>query len=256
MKPNGISFMVRIRNEEKTLEDSILSLFSLKIPHEINLILHRCTDKSEKIAFNLANVNTNIKVYTYDKELSRPGYENLATDAESDHSFVKYSNYCLSKSNYAWTFRWDADFIASYQLVQLLNMNTWNEQKTLYKIHAINSTSKNCEPYLTSCLTGYKKFLFWEVPVYTNNHTIHKLDEHHYITHNSEINDIKSYWKEAPWYETEDSEEAREVKQRIEYLTEEFGKEPEGMARASNPVCDEKNINIINANPSYINIYS
>jgi len=248
--------MVRIRNEEKTLEGSILSLFSLTIPYEINLILHRCTDKSQEIAHNLANANKNIKIYTYDKELSRPGYENLATDAESDHSFVKYSNYCLSKSTYAWTFRWDADFIASYQLIQLLNMSNWKEENSLFKIYAINSTSKNCEAYLTSCLIGYSKYLFWEVSLYSVNHNIYSLDEHHYITHNSELTDIKSYWKEAPWYETEDSDEARQVKQRIQYLTEEFGKEPEGMARASNPVCDEKNINIMNANPSYVNMYA
>ena len=29
----GISFMVRVRNEEKTLEKSIKSLFNLKIPY-------------------------------------------------------------------------------------------------------------------------------------------------------------------------------------------------------------------------------
>lgn len=255
MKPEGISFMVRIRNEEKTLENSVLSLFSLTIPHEINLILHCCTDRSHEIANNLAKVNNNIKIYTYDKEISRAGYENLATDVNSEHSFVKYSNYCYSKSTYAWTFRWDADFIAPHNLIQLLNTSKWNEQNSLFKIHAINSTSKNCEAYLTSCIVGYTKYAFWEVALYNPNYTKHTIDEHIHIIHNSELSEIKSYWKDLPWYETEDSDEAREVKKRIELLTQEFGKEPEGMARASNPDCDQKYLNIINNNPSYVNIY-
>ena len=91
---DGISFMVRIRNEEQTLEKSIRSLFKLTIPHEINLILHCCTDNSLSIAKQLASENKNIKIYTYDYSISRAGYENLATDINSHHSLVHYYNYC------------------------------------------------------------------------------------------------------------------------------------------------------------------
>lgn len=256
MKETGISFMVRIRNEEKTLEQSILSLFGLTIPHEINLILHRCTDRSLEIANKLADSNKHIKIYTYDKEISRAGYENLATDAESDHSFVKYSNFCLSKCNLAWLFRWDADFIASHQLIQVLNTRTWTEENSLYKIHAINSTSKNCEAYLTSCLINYTKYLFWEVASYIPNHKTYTLDENTHIIHSSELSDIKTYWKEEPWYLTEDSDEARIVKARIQLLVKNYGNEPEGMARASNPECDKHYLNIVYSKPSYVNFYS
>ena len=57
---NGISFMVRVRNEEKTVESSIRSHFDLTIPHEINIFLHCCTDDSETIARKLADENVNI----------------------------------------------------------------------------------------------------------------------------------------------------------------------------------------------------
>ena len=108
---SGISFIVRVRNEEKTLEESILSLFNLTIPHEINIILHCCTDNSENIARKLSKQNNNINIFIYDKKLSRAGYETLATDSTSAHSIVKYTNYCFSTGKYSWKFKWDADFL-------------------------------------------------------------------------------------------------------------------------------------------------
>jgi glycosyltransferase involved in cell wall biosynthesis len=57
MKPCGISFIVRARNEEKNLEKCVRSLFTLTIPYEINIILNSCTDRSEEIAKKLAEEN-------------------------------------------------------------------------------------------------------------------------------------------------------------------------------------------------------
>lgn len=42
---DGISFVMRVRNEEDTLETAIRSLFSLTINYEIRIVLHLCTDK-------------------------------------------------------------------------------------------------------------------------------------------------------------------------------------------------------------------
>lgn len=252
-KLNGISFMVRVRNEEKTLEESIRSLFSLTIPYEINIILHLCNDKSEEIAERLRSENNNIKIYKYNHEISRPGYELLATDADSIHSFVYYSDWCLKLSNYYWVFKWDADFISTPDLITFLNSNTWEEKNMLYNIRCSNNIESHVESYLACGLIKYTKYLFWEVGYYTSNIQSIKLENNISIFHKSNLLELKEYWRELPWYETEDSEEAKIVKYRIKKLIDEFGIEKEGMARGANdestPILRqiyEKNIDYVN----------
>ena len=81
------------------------------------------------------------------------------------------------------------------------------------------------------------------------------LDRSIYIEHFSELSEIKSYWNELPWYETDTSDEARIVKERIASLTAEFGKEPTGMARSMNPACDIIMKKIEAKKPTYVNIW-
>jgi len=252
---NGISFIVRIRNEESTLEKSIRSLFLLTIQYEIILILHRCTDKSLEISKRLASENSNIRYITYDYEISRAGYENLATDVTSKHSLATYYNYCFSQGTMAWKFKWDADFIATPKFISRLNSNEWKEENAIYYIMAKNS-SQNWEGYLLGCLESYTKFIFWEIPVYTNNSIKYEFESDEYIEHDSELSTMKSYWNEIPWYKTEDSDEARQVADRIEKLNAEFGIEPIGMARASNSISDIPFLSIKDSYPSYVNLYS
>ena len=81
------------------------------------------------------------------------------------------------------------------------------------------------------------------------------MDDSISIIHSSELTELKDYWKEKPWYITEESEEANIVKARIQRLVEDFGVEPEGLARASNPECNEKLWIILQKNPDYIHFY-
>lgn len=252
----GISFIVRIRDEEETLYESIKSLSSLKIPHEIILILHLCTDNSPQIAKNLAIENANVRVIYYDKEVSRAGYETLATDVDSDHSFVKYMNWCIKKARYPWIFKWDADFSLSDPLLHFLNENTWENKNIDYKITHKNEECSGKEYYLLSGLIKYVKHIFWEAPLMKINHVEIPLNEDIYIKHISSLKKLKSYWNEKPWYEKENSEEVVIVKNRIKQLNDDFGKEPLGMARACNAECDKYNFNIFYNKPSYVNLYS
>lgn len=252
---NGISFIVRIRNEESTLEKSIRSLFSLTIPYEIILVLHRCTDKSLEISKKLASENPKIRYITYEHEISRAGYENLATDVTSKHSIATYYNYCFSQGTMAWKFKWDADFIASSNLINRLNSSEWNEENAVYYIMAKNS-SQNWEGYLLGCLESFGKFIFWEIAQYKHNYSKLEFKSDEYIEHDSELSSMKSYWNEIPWYKTEDSDEARQVADRIEKLNAEFGIEPIGMARASNSISDIPFLRIKETYPSYVNLYS
>jgi hypothetical protein len=105
-------------------------------------------------------------------------------------------------------------------------------------------------------LAGYGKYIFWEVPLYYPDSTSTTLDSSIYIKHASILETIKSYWTTGtPWYETEDSEEAARVRDRMVRLTEEFGPEPQGMARAANPECDSPFLRIKAANPPYVNFH-
>jgi len=230
---DGISFMIRARNEEETLERSIRSLSSLTIPYEIVVVLHCCTDKSEEIAMRLQTEKPEqIKVFQYTTEISRAGYELLATDATSPHSFCHYSNWCLAKCTKPWTFKWDADFIATPELLDYLNTRTWVPRSERHYFKACNSTTSNGESYLQCSLLGYKKYMLWEVPLMRAPCSDFKTDIR--ITHDSELSSIKSYWYDDPWFMKEDTEEAQVVRGRMKTLTDFYGSEPVGFARASN----------------------
>ena len=250
----GISFIVRVRDEEETIEQSLRSLFALTIPYEIIVVLHRCTDRSQEIVEALANERSNIKVYTYEHEISRPGYEMLATDSTSNHSIVTYYNWCLNKTTLHWKFKWDADFLASDGLIAYLNGHTWEPRIEAISICALNSTDANYEAYLIGGFIKYVKAIFWENTCYQPGCNT-KLPINICIHHKSELSTMKQYWNNAPWYETEASDEATQVRERIAKLTNEFGSEIRGMARASNPECTNHFLMITTMNPSYVNMY-
>jgi hypothetical protein len=81
------------------------------------------------------------------------------------------------------------------------------------------------------------------------------LNDSIYIEHISKMSNLKKYWKQKPWFEKEDSEEAIVVKNRIAQLNSDFGPEPQGLARACNDECNIYQINITNKNPGYVNFY-
>lgn len=251
-----MSFIVRIHNEEATLEQSIRSLFPLKYQHEIVLILHRCTDKSATIATTLASENPNIRIMTYDIPVSRAGYETLATDANSPHSFITYSNWCIQQAKFPWVFKWDADFIATPKLIEFMNNIIWEPKNMHISIIAENSTTKNRESYIVGGPRVFAKHIFWENNVFNATIEHWNFADYACIEHASELKNLKEYWNEKPWFELEDSDEARIVKHRIDRLTADFGPEPRGLARASNPECDNVFNKIKNDCPDYVNFFS
>jgi len=254
---SGISFVIRARNEEATLETCIRSLFALTIPYEIVVVLHLCTDRSKEIVEALQRENDKIKIYEFGVEVSRPGYETLATDVDSEHSFVRYSNWCIQRAALPWIFRWDADFVASPGLLQFLNQREWPSISGQYYLEARNSVHNNREMYLVCGLSNYCKYLFWEVPYYISyiGSSPSSAPDDAYIEHASELSNVKQFWKRTPWYETEDSNEARTVKERILRLTAEFGEEPHAMARAGYKACDSLQHAILAARPDYVRIH-
>ena len=260
MEAEGISFIVRIRNEEATLARSVRSLISLTIPHEIVLVLHRCTDRSPEIAATLVKENPHVRIVTYDHGVSRAGYETLVTDAKSDHSFIQYSNWCAEQSQYPWMFRWDADFVMTRPLLDYINLQEWTPKNMRIGLTAKNKTHENQEYYLHQSSVRNTKHIFWEAAGFPGDVTCLRLENKFHVIHLSELSDIKPYWKEPPWFDTDESPEAREVKERYRKLVDEFGHEPPGMARASNPECTNMFSKITHANncagPSYVNFFA
>jgi len=251
---SGISFFARVHNEEATIERSIRSLDLLTIPHKIIVILHQCTDGSAEIVSRLQSEGRLIVIEKYNYPVSRAGYEMLCTDANSTHSLPSYLNWCLSKCNMKWKFKWDGDFIMTSKLAEFLNCNLDQFSNTAFRINAVNSTSSNGELYLTDSLIGYSKYMFWEVPNFSPSNEF-KLSSEQHIIHYSEIKNMKQYWVKQPWFYTDESEEANQIKNRYEMLVSEFGEEPKGLARASNPQCDEILFKISNNKPDYINFF-
>jgi glycosyltransferase involved in cell wall biosynthesis len=253
----GISFIIKVRNEEATLEQCIRSLIPITIPHEIIVILHCCTDRSKIIAETLAKDHSNISIHEYSVEISKAGYETLATDVDSPHSLMTYYNWCISKAKYLWKCKWDADFCMTPELLTYIHTNQelWKKQSKILRLGAKNSTTVEMGDYFTSCKLNYVKYMFWEVPYYQYYPDIYKKHvlTDIFITHCSELKDVKPYWLRVPWYETEESEEARRVKSRMEQLVKDFGPEPVGLARSMNPECDHFGGMIQRAKPSYVN---
>lgn len=235
----GVSFIVKVLNEETTLEASIQSLVGFVFAYEILIFLNACTDNSTAIAVKLADANPRIRVFDYNHRLSRPGYETFATDADSDHSLIKYYNYCLKQAKYEWTVKWDADIVMNDDLRHY--MNTLNLQQSIIIRLGARDLSENVEvnAYISSCSMGYARDILWEKPGYKPGCPSYE-EFKVVIDHISSPNQIKSYWFIPGWYKFEQTEEAAQVKKRIERFVKMFGPEPRGFVRSGNLVAATK----------------
>lgn len=161
----GVSFVLRIRNEEQRLVDTLRSLLPLTIPHEIVIILHKCTDRSKLVALAAKKRGRNIRIYETDKTFTRAGYETLILPAHHPASIVQYYNRCFELARYNWLVKWDSDFIATSSFIDFLanSVNLVETAPLRYRICAVNSEARDCEEYMSNCLLRFVKYTFWEV---------------------------------------------------------------------------------------------
>ena len=229
----GVSFIVRVRNEEQTLEQSLLSLKGLTIPHEIVVILHLCTDRSKEIAEKLQS-ELPIRIVEYNIKTSHAGYETMVTDASSQHSLMTYYNWGISHAKYAWIVKWDGDYVTTPEFLDYFNTKTWTkpEQSTQISFDSKSEDGTNTEPFLFSGNFHYTKYFFWEV-LSGKDHVISSHAKVHVNTL-SKLSNMKSYWKEDPWF-LDGSPEGKIVYEKWKTLTNICGNEPLGQARALDP---------------------
>jgi glycosyltransferase involved in cell wall biosynthesis len=232
-KMDGYSFIVRVKDEEATLEACLRSLFGILVSYEILVFLNMISDNSTRIARALAFENPRIKIYEYNHALARPGYEMLATDSDSNHSLVSFYNWSLEKARYKWKVKWDADFTMTAPLLDFLNTLDLKQEK-IFHIGALNNDGLvEYNDYISSCLRFYKKDLFWEMPGYTLEcERVLRTDLT--IRHISSLNRTKAYWNNDAWFDSEISLKAKEAKTRYVKLVRDFGAEPRGFVRSEN----------------------
>lgn len=229
----GVSFVVRCRNEEENIEKSIRSLSKLSIPHEFVVILHKCTDRSEKIVTSLKEEGFNIRIIKDDDELSKAGFECLVTPKSNKNSpAARHSSY-YKKAIYKWKFIWDADFFARKELVDFLNQMDLNNKKSIrYSIGCkLGDGVINTQQYLSNCLEGFSKHLFWEASSFKEGSIVQELG---CLIDSVKVENKKPYWREERWFKKSDKDLEKKYKQVVKLL----GKEPIGMAAASNPDAD------------------
>jgi hypothetical protein len=240
-KMPGISFILRARNEEAYLAQSLESLLGLTVPHEIVVILHKCTDQSKNIALSAQAKGQPIRIYETDHNLSKAGYETLATPASYNESLASFYSKCFSLGQYNWLMKWDADFVASPELLEFLNSELVLDQVAPLRYLIPCQMSEdviNKETYLFNCLVGYKKYIFWETPAFVGGSEIKDISARIFtIPHTV----LKEYWKEPAWFIGKDTF----LDDRYKKIVELCGPEPVGASRAQCKDCEGPYFNVL-----------
>jgi tetratricopeptide (TPR) repeat protein len=219
----GISFMIRSRAEERTLDMAIYSLKTVSVPHEIVLVTNGPEIEIPP--------EWPVRHFTYPHTLARPGAENIVTPIDSVHSLVWFYNWCLSKTRFSYIFKFDADFVASRILIDEFP-SVLAKPPAKYKIKAAYADTliANTEVYLFPKEPGpyYERYLFWELmktrrtcPASTLNGS---------ILHDSTLNVTKQHLVTPAWWDG--TEHGKELERKCQEIVDKIGIR---FARASDP---------------------
>lgn len=153
---NGISGILRVKNDAEFLAEAIDSCIGAL--DELIIVYNDCSDESPQIIKEKALQYSKIKCYEYKPKvyannLSEEEYEFIkAQPADSPHLLANYYNYALSKVNYKYVMKIDADQIYFSDELQLLCDAYRNEHKLF-----INPYKLLCFVYFYINLLIYKK---------------------------------------------------------------------------------------------------
>jgi glycosyltransferase involved in cell wall biosynthesis len=239
---HGLSFIIRAHNEERHLAASLNSIKEVSLPFEVIVVLDRCTDGSRQVVESL---DLPIKIYERERPVSRAGYETVVTPVEHPCSIASFLSFSFSRARFDWRIKWDADFIASTELIEALNGLRDIKEPTVVNINCVlGGNVKNKESYLFNCLQSYTHHVFWEAPRFPSNVQLIEWDDDVCIN-SLPVDKVKDYWREDPWFTQPDFFDD-ELSHRYEKLVSVLGPEPKGMARAGNPDCDEYYFKVVN----------
>ena len=246
-----MTFMVKCHNEERFIGDSLESLRGITIDHEIVVVLHRCTDRSKDIVLEKQQSGLPILIHEIEEPISLPGYQTLVTPDDHPNSLISYYNRCLSLCNKHWTFKWDADFFCDENMRQWINnLPERSEDPTCYYIGCeVNFKDVNEEFYLTNCLMGHRKQVFWEAPIWSKNAIKKTVKD--FVIQSIDSSEVKPYWRKDPWFIGKD----KILEDTFNKLNKMMGEESPGMSRASHDEwTNEYYMNFINKEEDLMNI--
>lgn len=108
----GVSFLVRAKNEEENIVTCIESIIG--IADEIILADNNSSDKTPQLAWELSKKYPDIvRFFAYNKELPLVGEPHKqAVLSGSDNTITTFYNCTLEKATFNNVIKWDADFIA------------------------------------------------------------------------------------------------------------------------------------------------
>lgn len=106
-RENGISVMIRTRNEEEWIE---LSLISIKDFADEIVVVDTSTDKTTEIIREVAA--------KYELNLKLICLQNIS-NYEKTNEYAEHSNIALKNTSLRWVLRWDGDFIAKNSIMKL-----------------------------------------------------------------------------------------------------------------------------------------
>jgi len=136
-RKNGVSVMIRTRNEEEWIE---LSLLSIKDFADEIVVVDASTDITPEIVEDVASkYELNIKLIRYE-----PLYPDTYMLRQVD--YVNQSNVALKNTTFRWVLRWDGDFLARTSgKYSIMNLHEKIMSKSTKMYHAVSVPVINLE---------------------------------------------------------------------------------------------------------------
>ena len=109
-KPEGVSAMLRVKNEENFIINCIKSI--VDIFDEIVVVDNNSSDQTIALLSSYIEeekLSHKVKIYHYPFEIAKCGKEHSATKENSVSSLSYYYNWCISKCTLHSVVKWDAD---------------------------------------------------------------------------------------------------------------------------------------------------
>ena len=103
--------MLRVKNEEVKILPCLSSI--VEYFDEIIIVDNGSTDNTQVIVkqFIKDHPDKNINFYSYPYRMAKFGDDHLSTPENSLHNMAYYTNWCISKCQHKWIFKWDGDMI-------------------------------------------------------------------------------------------------------------------------------------------------
>jgi hypothetical protein len=231
----GLSFVIRARNEADALFYNLARLWRIKVPYEVILVLHRCTDLSQEVADAWIAQGVPMTVIHDETPISRAGYETLITPADHPNSLPSFYNRAFKPAQYNWILKWDADFLITDYFLDFIQTGlALDEPRAIsYQLACSLGDDVVChEDYMYNSLLGFDKYFCWETTRQVEPRESIRMDKICMYSGSPKI--VKDYWHEEPWFLQPETYDA-DLAQKYHKLVELVGPEPPGFARSNNP---------------------